>query len=56
MAFISKIYSYFYIYIVRVNELKEFCEIVQVEYEKVLGYSATRWLPLRPAVANILRF
>jgi hypothetical protein len=40
MAFISKIYSYFYIYTVRVNELKEFCEFVQVEYKKVLGYSA----------------
>jgi hypothetical protein len=55
MAFISKIYSYFYIYTVRVNELKEFCEFVQVEYKKVLGYSATRWLALRPAVERVLQ-
>lgn len=54
-TFIAKIYSYFYIYTVRVNELKEFCEFVDIEYKKLLGYSATRWLALRPAVERILQ-
>lgn len=40
-TFITKIYSHFYIYTVRVNELKEFCEFVDIEYKKVLGFSAT---------------
>lgn len=53
--FISKMYSYFYIYTVRVNELKEFCEFVDIEYKKLLGYSATRWLALRPAVERVLQ-
>lgn len=54
-TFIIKIYSYFYIYTVRVNELKEFCEFVDIEYKKVLGYSATRWLALRPAIERVLQ-
>ncbi|CAH0563043.1 unnamed protein product [Brassicogethes aeneus] len=31
---VVKIYGYFYIYTVRVNKLKEFCDFVEVEYEK----------------------
>lgn len=52
---VIKIYSYFYIYTVRVEMLKEFCETVEVEYQKILGYSKTRWLALLPAVERILK-
>ena len=52
---VIKIYSYFYIYTVRVEMLKEFCETAEVEYQKILGYSKTRWLALLPAVERILK-
>lgn len=52
---IVKIYSYFYIYTVRVECLKEFCENAEVEYHKIIGYSKTRWLALLPAVERILK-
>lgn len=54
-SIIAKIYSYFYIYTVRVETLKEFCEDVEVRYQKILGYSKTRWLALLPAVERILK-
>jgi hypothetical protein len=46
---VSKIYSNFYLYTVRVENLKEFCELVNQEYKEILGYSKTRWLALLPA-------
>ena len=52
---VIKIYSYFYTYTVPVEMLKEFCETAQVEYQKILGYSKTRWLALLPAVERILK-
>ncbi|XP_051167012.1 uncharacterized protein LOC127285186 [Leptopilina boulardi] len=52
---VVKIYSRFYIYTVRVESLKEFCEEVDIEYKKLLGYSNTRWLALLPAVERILK-
>ena len=54
-AVVAKIYSYFYIYTVRVEELKEFCDFVEIEYKQLLGYSKTRWLALMPAVERILK-
>ena len=54
-AVVVKIYSYFYIYTVRVEELKEFCEFVEIEYKQLLGYSKTRWLALMPAVERIIK-
>lgn len=54
-TFITKIYFYFHIYTVRVSELKELCEFVDIEYKKLLGYSATRWLTLRPAIERIIQ-
>lgn len=39
---IVKIYSFFYIYSVRVEALKEFCNEANTEYKKLLGYSKTR--------------
>ena len=52
---IVKIYSHFYIYTVRVNKLTEFCESAAVEYQRILGYSKTRWLALLPAIERILK-
>lgn len=52
---VVKIYSPFYIYTVRVESLKEFCEEVDIEYKKLLGYSNTRWLALLPSVGRILK-
>jgi hypothetical protein len=50
---VSKIYSYFYMYTVRVENLEEFCAFVNQEYKKFLGYSKTKWLALLPAVERL---
>lgn len=52
---VVKIYSHFYLFTVRVAKLKEFCDSVDVEYQKLLGYSKTRFLGLLSAVEAILR-
>ncbi|KAL0901818.1 hypothetical protein ABMA27_006985 [Loxostege sticticalis] len=52
---VTKIYSYFYIYTVRVENLKEFCEEAEMQYKKMLGYSKTRWLALSSSVERILQ-
>lgn len=52
---IVKIYSFFYIYTVRTEALKEFCAEVGTEYQKLLGYSKTRWLALMPAIERVLK-
>lgn len=52
---VVKIYSHFYLFTVRVTKLKEFCDSVDVEYQKLLGYSKTRFLGLLSAVDAILR-
>lgn len=52
---VVKIYSHFYLTTVRVTALKEFCDSVDVEYKKVIGYCKTRFLDLLPAVESILR-
>ena len=54
-AVIMKIYYYFYIYTVRVESFKEFCEFACVEYQRILGYGKTRWLSLMPAVERVLK-
>lgn len=52
---VVKIYSHFYIYTVRTEKLKSFCEEANVEYDKLLGYAKTRFLALGPAVKRILK-
>ena len=52
---VVKIYAYFYIYTVRVESLKEFCDFVDIEYKQLLGYSKTRWLALMPSVERVLK-
>jgi len=52
---VVKIYSHFYIYTVQVEELKEFCDFVEIEYKQLLGYSKMRWLALMPAVERTIK-
>lgn len=52
---VVKIYSYFYIYTVRVEQFKEICDNVDVDYRKLLGHSKTRWLTLKPAIERVLK-
>lgn len=51
----SKNLLFFYIYTARVEELKDFCMFVEIEYKDILGYSETRWLSLMPSVERILK-
>jgi hypothetical protein len=37
-----------------VEELKEFCDFVDVEYEEILGSVKTRWLSLQPAITRVI--
>lgn len=52
---IVKIYSHFYLYSVRTETLKEFCQEAEIEYEKLLGYAKTRFLALRGAIRRIIQ-
>lgn len=52
---VVKIYSHFYIFTVRIAKLMQFCESVEVEYQKLLGYSKTRFLALLSSVGSIIR-
>lgn len=54
-AFIVKIFGHFHIYTVRTEQLKEFCDFVELEYAAILGTSKTRWLSLGPAVERVLK-
>jgi len=54
-SIIVKIYSFFYIYTIRVEALKEFCAETETEYQQMLGYSKTRWLALMPALERVLK-
>ncbi len=52
---VFKIYSYFSIYTVQNEKLKEFCDFVDTEHEVLLSHSKTRWLSLFPYVERILK-
>lgn len=52
---IVKIYSHFYLNTVRTTKLKAFCDEADVMYQKLLGYSKTRFLALGPAAKRILQ-
>uniref|UniRef100_A0A8C2HNR2 HAT C-terminal dimerisation domain-containing protein n=1 Tax=Cyprinus carpio TaxID=7962 RepID=A0A8C2HNR2_CYPCA len=53
-CFAVKVYKYFHIYTVRVKELKEFCDFVQLDYQKLLQHGSTRFLSLGPSLERIL--
>lgn len=52
---VVKIYSYFYIHTIRVEALKEICDLSEIEYKQLLGYAKTRYLALGPAIGSILK-
>jgi hypothetical protein len=37
-----------------VEELKTFCDFVDVEYKQILGSVKTRWLSLQPAITRVI--
>ena len=47
---IFKIYQHFSIYMVRTEELKDYCDFVNIEYHKLLSHSRTRWFSLLPGI------
>ncbi|KAJ8894245.1 hypothetical protein PR048_006857, partial [Dryococelus australis] len=51
---VSQIDSFLHIYTVHFAKLKEFCKFVAKDYQKVLGYSKTRWLTPLAAVERLL--
>lgn len=52
-SILTKMYSYFYIYIVCTEELMEFGRLLEVEYQKFLDYSKIRLLTLLPCIERI---
>ena len=54
-SIIYKTYQYFCIYTVRTEELKTYCEFVDMEYQKLLSHSVTRWLSLYPSLSRMLQ-
>lgn len=50
-----RIYQYFHIYTVRTENLKEYCEFVDIEYRRLLSHSKTRWLSLFPGIERLLQ-
>ena len=53
-SLVVKIYKFFHIYTVRVTELKNFYEFVEIEYQRILQHGNTRFLSLLPALQRIL--
>ena len=53
-SIVCKIFGFFHIYTVRVENLKEFCDDVDVQYKDLLSHSKTRWLSLFPAIERII--
>jgi hypothetical protein len=52
-AIVNKIFQYFHIYTIQVEELKEFCDFVDIEYKQILGSLKTRWPSLQPAITRV---
>ena len=48
-----KIFNFFSVYTVRTEELKSFCDFVEITYQQLLSHSKTRWLSLFPCVSRI---
>lgn len=50
-----KIFNHFSVYTVRTEKFKELCDYININYEKLLYHSKTRWLSLFPAIERILK-
>jgi hypothetical protein len=53
-AIVNETFQYFHIYTVRVEELKEFCDCVDVEYKQILGSVKTTCLSLQPVITRVI--
>lgn len=49
------LYKTFHIYTVRTENLKEYCEFVDIQYRTLLSHSKTRWLSLFPGIERLLQ-
>ena len=49
-----KICKFFHIYTIRVTELKQFCDFVEIEYQRILQHGNTRLFSLLPALQRML--
>jgi hypothetical protein len=45
-ALVNKIFQYFDIYMLLMEELKGFCDFIDVEYKQILTSVKTKWLSL----------
>jgi hypothetical protein len=54
-SIVMKIYNYFSIYTVRTEQLKEFCDSVDLHHKQLLKHCKTRWLSLFPAIERIIK-
>lgn len=54
-SLVMKIFNHFSVYTVRTESLKELCNYIDINYEKLLYHSKTRWLSLFPAIERILK-
>lgn len=52
---VVKLFNYFSIYTIRTEELKHFCEFVDITYKQLLYHTRTRWVSLMPAIERILK-
>ena len=53
-SIINNIFQHFHIFTVRVEELKTFCNFVEVDYKPVLGSVKTKWLSLLSALVRTI--
>ena len=51
---VVKIYKFFHSHTVRVTQLKEFCDFVDVEYQRILQHGNTRFLSLLSALQRVI--
>ena len=54
-SIVLKFFNHFKIYTVRIEELKDFCEFVEINYRELLNHSKSRFLSLFPAVHCVLQ-
>jgi hypothetical protein len=55
-AIVNKIFQYFHIYTVRVDELNDFCDFVDAEFKHIPVSAKTKWLSLQPAITSYFHF